>query len=159
MTPARRYRFFITADGGGKIEAWASDRAVESGEALAQLRDELLRATAPPRAIAAGSHDEPPTEWAAVGWHRGPDGRVLIDTFGLAADEREARYASLLFSLRGGEGAAVRIRLLAMGPLARFDYTATRVATQVGASCRSCGLPTRTVGRSSRCARCRGRRA
>ena len=152
----KQYRFFLVLDVDGALGAWASVTPLEHDAALRQLHQRLVAESIRPRLIAIGSHQSPPTPWAAVSWREGERGDLQLEGFGLVPDEHAARLITRLVSDPQVETAALPIRQLD-DRVVRGDLERIRPLLRQGRACSQCGLrPQRKeqLNKNGRCRRC-----
>lgn len=153
-----QYRFFLVLDVAGVLGAWASVTPLGHDEALQRLHQRLAAESIFPRLIAIGSHQSPPTPWAAVSWREGPRGDLRLEGFGLVPDEHAARLITRLVSDPQIETAALPIRQLDDRD-AQLDLERLRPLLRQGkgSACVHCGLrpqPAERLKKNGRCQRC-----
>lgn len=153
---AKQYRFFLVLDVDGALGAWASITPLEHDAALRRLHQRLAAESIRPRLIAIGSHQSPPTPWAAVSWREDKRGDLQLEGFGLVPDEHAARLITRLVSDPQIETAALPIRQLD-DRVAHTDLERIRPLLRQGRACAHCGLRPQgeeRLNENGRCRRC-----
>lgn len=150
----KQYRFFLVLDVDGALGAWASVTPLEHDAALRRLHQRLTAESIRPRLIAIGSHQSPPTPWAAVSWREDKRGDLQLEGFGLVPDEHAARLITRLVSDPQIETAALPIQRLD-DRVVRADLERIRPLLRQGRACSHCGLRPRSEERLNENGRCR----